>query len=187
MMDCACWIFRAPLEWSNSSTFLHSDFKTLESPIAALTLTREQCDQLMCPILQVRLPKSSYNRHFCCSTLFAPLSHLSTNMHDLYVTMVLAHITIILYHSPQDSPTGHLLCMSWRTIQLEMGFPVDFLQWPHKACKKFITPCWLTEMWKELEKYNIHLQHAMPSLLLQCVGNSFLTWQFVDVAVCWIF
>ena len=38
--------------------------KKLEYPLLALTLTKEECDHILCPLYIATLPKARINRHF---------------------------------------------------------------------------------------------------------------------------
>ena len=62
-----------------------SIMKKLEYPLLAMTLTREQCDNILKPLLRTALPRTRINRNFCRKTLRAPGGFLGLNFPCLYV------------------------------------------------------------------------------------------------------
>ena len=75
------------LKEAEASTALKTTImKTLEYPLPALSLSRQQCDKIMAPILKAVLPKAGYNRHFSRKLLYGPLSHFGAGVRNLYTT-----------------------------------------------------------------------------------------------------
>ena len=82
--------------------------KALEYPLVALTLTEEDCDYTMAPVLQGGLHKAGICRNIPRSVLYGSLDYQRLGMDHLYITMGLKQIQVLLDNIWKDTITGKL-------------------------------------------------------------------------------
>jgi hypothetical protein len=97
-------------------------------PLAATTLTLDQCKYFMAPILQGGLPTSGIVRTLPHTLVYGTTRYQGLGLPSLYTEQGISHITKLLQHGAKDNITGQLLRSSLEALQLELGtsaFPLD--------------------------------------------------------------
>ena len=165
----------APLREQETATALKATIlKTLEYPLQALFLSKQQCDSLMRVILEAALPKAKFHRTFCRRTLFAPGSHGGQEIPNLKTSQTIAHLEGILRHGMARTLAGQQLRGSIETLKVEAGIPNDLFSHSYKMYGMLATECWVKHVWKEAEELGIQIHERTPSLLLRRQGDKFL-------------
>jgi len=72
--------------------------KTLQYPLLALTLDEDECTTIMALILTNGLPTFGVTRSMARSLVYSPLKYQCLELHTLYTTLGLSHITGLLNH-----------------------------------------------------------------------------------------
>ena len=157
-----------------SSTIL----KILQYPLPELTLSRQECRQLLQPIRGVDLPISKICRKFPHDLLYGSKSTLGLGWDDLYVDQGTSKIEILLEHLYTDSTTGSLLrlALEWSSIHVGIGrnlFSLDFKLFGH-----LLPQSWIKSLWQFASEYNIHIPAQEEHLELRREGDSLLTEMF---------
>jgi len=93
----------------------------LKYPLAALTLTEEECNHIMAPAIRAALPKADFSGSMSSIFRHAPIASLGLNVIDLYTTMGTTRTALLVHHSWKSTPTGQLLCTCIENQVLEMG------------------------------------------------------------------
>ena len=96
-------------------------WKTLEYPLAALTLSDDDLKTIVWPIISVVLPKMGMNRCLPRVLRYGPLEVAGVGIRDLYIVMGMARIQYLLEHPWKDTPTGDLIKSNWESLTLEAG------------------------------------------------------------------
>jgi hypothetical protein len=155
--------------------------KTLEYPLLTTSLSLNQCQKIMRPILVSALPKSRFNRNFCRRTLFAPGSHLGLDIHQLYVTQTSDQIMGILKHGPANTLTGQLIRGSIELLKVELGLPGPLFANSFAAVGHLATPCWVKFLWQTLDREKIELTEHSGHLQLGRQRDCFIMSRFLEV------
>ena len=154
--------------------------KTLEYPLQATFLTKQQCDKLMRIILEAALPKAKFHRTFCRKTLYAPGSHGGQEIHNLKTSQTIAHLDGMLRHGMARSLAGQQLRGSIETAKVEIGIPGDLFSHSFKDYGTLATECWVKKVWKEAEETDIRIYERTKELQLRRQGDKFLIPAFKD-------
>ena len=121
--------------------------KSLEYPLLATTLTKEDCKYIMAPILEGGLSRAGICRNMARALVHGPKKYKGLDLHDLYTTQGLLQIQAILNHCWRGSDTGILLSVSIEYTKLEIGLPgslfnSDYNLYGHLAEESLIKHVW---------------------------------------------
>jgi len=83
--------------------------RTHSYPLAALNLTKSQCEDIMRPILYYALPAMGFCRTFPRDIVFGPKLYLGLGFKHLYTLQETARLNDILYHTHCGPPP--VICM----------------------------------------------------------------------------
>ena len=104
-----------------------------------MTLTREECDDILRPLLRATLPKAQINRNFSRKVLRAPGGLLGMEIPCLYTSQVVKHIECLLLHGGSTSITGRLLEAALEVAKAEAGIPGSLFSQPFDTYGCLIT------------------------------------------------
>ena len=89
--------------------------KSLEYPLPALSLSKDQCQQLNKILKLAAMPKTGVVRSFPNVVVHAPPSHLGLGIPDMYAAQIASHLQMIQAHGERETLTGELLrVIIWR-------------------------------------------------------------------------
>jgi len=116
-------------------------------PLTATTLTSEQCQKIMSPILVQGLPLAGFVRTFPHALAHGPLHSCGINIPNLFTKQTLAHIHMLLKFSnqPQDL-TGFLLRATGELMRLELGVQGQLFEAP-TILQDVVMESWLKHTW----------------------------------------
>ena len=99
---------------------------TLSYPLAALTLTKKECERLMIPLYACALPRMGVNRHIALVYRYGPKCFHGLGLKHLYTDQGIEQLKILLSHGGSDSYCGILLQCCYELLQLEVGALISF-------------------------------------------------------------
>ena len=102
-----------------SSNFDHNE--NLEYPLLALTLTEDECDYIMSPILQYRLPRAVLCRNITRALLYGRKEHQGLGLNNLHTIMVITQVQVLLDNVWENTVPGDLFRVSIKSLKLELG------------------------------------------------------------------
>ena len=83
--------------------------KSIEYSLPALTLSEQECTQIMWPLLKAYLPKAGINRNFPRDILYGNADLHGLGLKNIYLVQGISHICNIVAHLWNKSITGHLI------------------------------------------------------------------------------
>ena len=160
------------LAWQSLTTTI---MPQLEYPLPATTFTRQQCRDIMSPVLQAGLPASGIVRTFPHPIVYGPLKYQGLGVNDLYVTQGIAHIENLINHAySAKDPTGKLLRASAQHLVLELGTGDKLFSHDYRTLADCATRSWMKHTWKFFSEFQIELESTTPALQPQCPDDKFL-------------
>ena len=95
--------------------------RTLNYPLLASTLTIEELNHIMSPILQSALPSIGVGRNLSRKVVYGPSTYLGLGLEHPFISQQLSHLCHFIQYINQQSLPGHLLRTSYQYLQLESG------------------------------------------------------------------
>ena len=84
-------------------------WKSLEFPMAITSLSKQEWDTIIRPILMEGLPKMSANRNFPRDIVFAPEKLQGFNFQHPFSLQVIKQVQLLFLHLEDNNPTSKLL------------------------------------------------------------------------------
>jgi len=154
--------------------------RQLVYPLPATTMTQEECNEIMSPILTQGLPSAGFVRTFPYALAHGPLKLCGINIPNLFTEQTLTHIQTLLKFSnqPQDL-TGFLLRATGESMRLEIGLSGSLFKAP-LILQDLITDSWMKHTWITTRKANIQVQADIPDFQLNRYGDKELVRAFLQ-------
>ena len=130
----------------------HTIMRTMEFPLMATTLTRQECKALMTPILLGGLPPSGVQRHMPRALVHGSNAVQGMSVPHLHATQTIQHLQAICRHGTRSTATGVLLRNTMQGLQLELGSGTPFWDLPHPVWKPLATYSWISCTWEALHE-----------------------------------
>ena len=131
--------------------------KKLEYPLLALTLTKEECNKIMSPILQGGLPRIGVCRTMARALVYTPLKYQGLDIKDLYISQGLQHIKALLNHIWRRTTTGTLLRTTMEHLKIEVGLTGSILSNDYQLYGELAEESWIKHLWKFLMETGIQI------------------------------
>jgi hypothetical protein len=154
--------------------------KSLEYPLMATSLSKEQCNKIMKPIRAAALPAMGINRKLTLDVVHGPQRYQGVGIPDLWTVQGILKLWLALQHGDAPTITGHQLRASMELHTLEIGLPGDLLQQEFTTFGQLSTITWLKHLWEFCEDSNIQLKSTTPKLKLAREHDSFLMTTFAS-------
>ena len=154
--------------------------KTLEYPLMATSLSRDQCDSIMKPILDAALPALGINQHLTRKVVYGPQKYQGVGIQELWTLQGIVKLWITLAHRDAYTITG---CSLWAVLALhtlKLGLPGSMLEKNFKKFSHLATPSWLKHLWKFCQETNIRLEPDTPTIKLLQEHDEFIMLQFAS-------
>ena len=149
--------------------------KSLQYPMKALTLTKEECKNIMKPILQAGLQKSSLCLQYPRDVVFGSQDEAGIGIDDLYIHQGSERICFISEHLQEDTLSGELLRTSIELGKVELGIGRNIFQLDYKRYQSLMTHCWIKDVWKFCQEQDILIEDKVTdNSQLQRQGDVFL-------------
>ena len=111
-----------------------------------MSLSQEECKDILCPLLRATLPKARINRNFSRNILQAPGGLMGLELPCLYASQVVNHIECLLRYGGSNTFTGQLLKEALEAAKAEAGIPGALLSQPFDKYGDLITHSWIKEV-----------------------------------------
>jgi len=134
-------------------------WKTLEYPLNALTLSKEECDYIMAPAIKSGLNGAGICRHLPKALRHGPTSHQGLELPHIYTLQGIARLTDLLNHNHLKTITGFLHRANLEQLIVGAGLGTHTLDYSHKRYGKLATFGLLEQTWKFLSDNNMKLHH----------------------------
>ena len=146
--------------------------KFLGYPLAALTLSEKQCDQLMKPITQASLPKMGIVKNMCKSYLYGPRAIQGLAFPNIFTELCIARLKILLQHGGTDLQLGQSLICCAEGHQLEIRSFLPFFSLPFEKYGKLCSSSILEHTWSFVKQLNMSIKthHHIPVPL--CINDT---------------
>ena len=160
------------LAWQSFQTTI---LRSLSYPLAATTLSEEDCRFIMAPAKSAALSCSGVVKTCVRDLAHGPVEAFGIGVPNLYNQQGLEPILrLVGLFSRKDDITGGLLRQSYQLLTVELGphglpFSHLFSVWGHLA-----TPCWHVHTWQFLSANDIELDLHSPTLDLRREHDDFL-------------
>ena len=138
--------------WQAISTTI---MKTIQYPLPALTLTKEECKHITAPILEAGLPKSAVCRNYPRAVLYGPKKEGGMGLWDPYDFQGIERISYLQQHLAAPTMMGELLRTSIEAAKIEIGIGRDLFGLDYQVYQALLTPCWIKDVWKYARENNI--------------------------------
>jgi hypothetical protein len=152
--------------------------KSLEYPLMATSLSKEQCNRIMKPIRAAALPAMGINRHLTLSVVHGPQQYQGVGIPDLWTVQGILKLWLAMQHGDAPTITGHQLRASMELHTIEIGLPGHLLQQNYQTYGQLATISWLKHLWEFCADSNLQMTSTTPKLTLSRTGDEFLMRQF---------
>ena len=160
------------LAWQSLTTTI---MPQLEYPLPATTFTKQQCKEIMQPVLTAGLPASGIVRTISPAIVYGPMKYQGLGVHDLYVTQGISHTEKLINHAySSKDPTGQLLRASAQHLLLELGTGHQLFDHDYRVLGSIATRSWMKHTWQFYSEFGLKLESTLPTLKLQCPRDQFL-------------
>ena len=95
--------------------------KSIEYPLAATSLSNQECTSVMDQILKAALPRANIVHNFARAVLYGPTQYQGLGLHDPFISQGIRHIKDIVEQQWKDTISGRLIRMNIEATQLEIG------------------------------------------------------------------
>jgi len=140
--------------------------RTLAYPLAALRLSKSQCEAILAPILRYCLPAMGVCRNFSRRLVYATVDYMGLNIYHLYTLQEISRLKDIILHTFSDTLTGKLYRTSLELFYIELGLsPTGY--WDISTADLLTTPSLIKVTMVFLKQHNIVLKHNLTVPLLR--------------------
>ena len=106
--------------------------RTLEYPLPATAMDKEQCKKINKAFKKCALPKSGIVRSAAEALVYSPEHLLELGLKDIETQQKIAHIKMLLEHGIEETVTGQLIRILCEGVMIEFGVKGD-LFWLHPS------------------------------------------------------
>ena len=157
--------------------------KSLEYPSALSTLSYQQWNEVMKPILKVCLPKAGVCRKFPQEMVYAPMKYQGLGIPHPFSTQLFHHLDMLMRHPANATQTGLYLLAVMESHQLETGTSFGLFQQVYENTSILTSNTWVKRVWKQLDSLDIFISMELPSLSLRAKHDHLLMEIFMDRGV----
>ena len=137
----------------------------MEYPLPALTLTENECEEVMWILIQTFLPRSGINRNIKRDVLYGDIQVQGLGLKSLYLTQGIAHVGDIIEHIWKETITGHLIKSCLENLRLELGCNIPILKSDyHKYRDIVMMESWVQSTWLFMSDNKLKLHDNTPTI-----------------------
>ena len=148
--------------------------KSLEYPMAALTLTEKECTYVEAPIFRHGLSRSGICKSFPRAVIQGPLRYQGLGVPSLYFHECRKHVELLVKHGPRGTVTGQLLRAIIEKHRVEIGIGGRFLEASYATYGSLATDTWIRHLWRFLSESKVTIEEDTPTLRLRREHDSFI-------------
>ena len=137
--------------------------KSLQYPLPALTLNKEQCRSIQRIVINAGLPNGGTCRNYPRAALFGPKNEGGLGMDDLYRYQGTSRIAIIQEHLHTTTITGEMLRTSIEAAKIEIGIGRNIFELEYKKFGILLTECWIKDVWKFADENGITIKEEVTN------------------------
>lgn len=119
--------------------------KSIEYPLVASTLSKQECISIMTPVLDAALPRSNIAARFARDVLYGPIRYQGMGLHNPYITQGIRHVKDIVEQTWKGTTSGKLIKCSIESAQLESGLYEPIFWKPRKISWWTTTNTWIID------------------------------------------
>jgi hypothetical protein len=134
--------------------------KTLEYPMAAVTLNEREWNYIMTPILRASLPRAGIDRTFPRDILFGPSDMQGFGILHPWYHQAIAHLLVCLKQTTIGGITGSLISASLEQLRLEVGLPGWLTNHSFETFQPMTTDSWMTRTWSFANRFKIEIRDS---------------------------
>ena len=132
--------------------------KTLEYPMRAIRLSKNDWDKIMVPILKVALPKSGVSKNFPHDVLYGPTCFQGRGLKHPWYHQELQHLEAFWDTVTYDNVTGQLFQQAVEEFRLELGTPDDITAAPFARRKSSLTDSYVMNLGASMAQFGISIE-----------------------------
>jgi len=118
-------------------------YRKLTYPLASMTITEEQCLEILKPLLAAGLPAMGIMQNFPQAVIHKLYTKQGMQFPNLHMEQMVQQITTLLAHyNNTDEPIGALLNANCESLRMKMGWMGNIFDIP-EACNIMITKSWI--------------------------------------------
>ena len=140
--------------------------KTIEYPLQALTLTKEECTYIMEPIMVSGLNGIGVCRNLPRVVAYAPVKYQGIGVKDPYTTMCIRHMELLMEDTRWQTYTGGKLRISLEAMKVEVGIGGSVLTQDYTKYGCLATKCIVQHTWRFLHENEMMLEDKVGELEL---------------------
>ena len=128
---------------------------TLSYPLAAITLTKRECEHIVIPIFKTILPRMGINRHIAKCYRYGPKKYHGLGLRNLYTDQGVEQLKMLLRHGGTKSQCGILIQCCYEALQLEVGSQQPLFDLDYETFEALCTESYLKTVWKYVQEHKI--------------------------------
>ena len=152
--------------------------KKLDYPLLALSLSNNECGELIAIIKDSGLPHSSIWKKSPLNFVHGTSDYIGIGMDDLYIIQGSYKIEIVHEFLSRSDMTGNLLRseIEWSTIHVGIGRGIFYLD--YDLYVNILSRSWIKNLWNFAHEYGIYLPTSPSQLYLNREGDLFIMEKF---------
>ena len=156
--------------------------KSLGYPLAATSLSKKQCQEIMAPLFKDGLPAIGVPKTFPNHLRHAPPKYLGLGIPSLWTTQAHDKMESCLRHGMGDIKhcTTNLFSDLLAGLRIELGLPSHPLKYPFKTFAKCTTNSYFHTLWEFCDDNGLHLQDENEDWQPHRQQDQFLMMAFWD-------
>jgi hypothetical protein len=158
--------------------FQSTVWKSLLHPLPALSLTPEDCDSIMRPLLHYLLPAIGVCQNYPRSLVYSSTKHMGLGVPNLHTTQEIHRLKDLLCHVDHCTTMGSLYRTSFEVMLIELGMGTDLTSMETTTMSFLATDSLIKSSLLFLRKHNIELRHDISLPFLRSADkilmNSFI-------------
>ena len=144
--------------------------KSIEYPLVACTLSKEECITVMTPILDAALPRANIAARFARASLYGPIQYQGLGLHNPYISQGIRHIKDIVEQQWKNTVTGQLIQGTIESAQLESGLYCPIFWNPREINWWNTSNTWIIQTHQFCCEHKISIQTG-KAITPQCEGD----------------
>ena len=152
--------------------------KTLEYPLLALTLTEEECNKIMVPILKGALPKVGACRYLPRKLVYGTIKNQGMGIHNLFTTQGIVQIQTLLDHIWRNTETGKLIRTSMECAKMELGMNGSLFECNFDMYGFLCEETWVKHLWKYVQSNGIVVKDKVGEIPMLRENDRCITTHF---------
>lgn len=140
--------------------------KSLQYPLPACNLTKQEAKQIQVKLLNTLLPVLHIRRTFPSQILTVSIKYGGLAIPTIWIEQGLAKIEACLRHGSTSTMTGKFIQTTLENLHVELGTPTRFTKLSWEQYHALTTNTWLHSIWQFCFEHNIHLHYPEPHIPL---------------------